>query len=322
MRRRRLYAFINMSLRPAGPWSGFVFRLLYKSWLKRWVWGPLWSARKHSTIWESIFGFGVQAAFGYSAVVESRPTTSTVPPPCPCPPAPARCPFLCDAPPPQKKMLLSFHTGDYRAETAVTLSMKDLFNENIQFGHFLFGKNVNFSDLNGKGEENNLEIWNHSSPGSSPPLSILSGFRQCVSRCLCHCLELSTRLVGIFFMLRNHSKQNVIPSFFLSLSLSPSHQFFFFFSGVILKFNQQINEKNIQQQFPYVQAHFPEWLSYTQRRKLSSIFYRIVYCSLRTPGPFHCYDKLIVHINYRFWSSARGQSSLTCSTGHFKCREQ
>lgn len=38
---------------------------------------------------------------------------------------------------------------------------------------------------------------------------------------------------------------------------------------------------------------------------------RIIYCSLWTPGPFHCYDKLIVYINYHFWSSALGQSSLT-----------
>lgn len=38
---------------------------------------------------------------------------------------------------------------------------------------------------------------------------------------------------------------------------------------------------------------------------------RMVYCSLRTPGPFHCYDKLIVHINYRFWSF--GQSNVTYS---------
>lgn len=76
---------------------------------------------------------------------------------------------------PPTKMLLSFHTGDYRVEAAVTLSMKDLFNENIQFEHFLFGKNVNFSDLKGKGVENNLEIWNYSSP-VHPLLSPLSFF--------------------------------------------------------------------------------------------------------------------------------------------------
>lgn len=47
--------------------------------------------------------------------------------------------------------------------------------------------------------------------------------------------------------------------------------------------------------------------------EISSIFCGIIYCSLRTPGPFHCYDKLIVHINYHFWSSAFGQSNLTYS---------
>lgn len=47
--------------------------------------------------------------------------------------------------------------------------------------------------------------------------------------------------------------------------------------------------------------------------EISSIFCRIIYCSLRTPGPFHCFDKLIVHINYSFWSSALEQSSLTYS---------
>lgn len=56
--------------------------------------------------------------------------------------------------------------------------------------------------------------------------------------------------------------------------------------------------------------------------EISSIFCMIVYCSLRTPGPFHCYDKLIVHINYPFWSSALGQNSLTYSLRSFKAQER
>lgn len=83
-----------------------------------------------------------------------------------------------------------------------------------------------------------------------------------------------------------------------------------FSPGVILKFNQQPNEKN---SIFHTCKHTLKMIVIYTVEEISSIFCGIIYHSLRTPGPFHCYDKLIEHINYRFWSSALGQSCLTYS---------
>lgn len=81
----------------------------------------------------------------------------------------------------------------------------------------------------------------------------------------------------------------------------------------IPNFNQSPSEKNTQEQFPYERAQFENDCPIYSRRKRLLFFYEIVSCSQRTPGPFHCYDNLIVSINYTFWSSALGQSVLACS---------
>lgn len=120
----------------------------------------------------------------------------------------------------------------------------------------LRGKNSHFCVFERIRRENNLEIWTDSIPVhllipfffSLPPFSffILSGFQQCVSRCLSQCLELSTHLVSILFMLENHSKQNIFPSFFYQQCLfSPE-----FYWNLMLS---QI--RKTQQHFLYVQAH-------------------------------------------------------------------
>lgn len=57
------------------------------------------------------FGLGDHTAVEYCAVVQSRPTTS-IPP------------LLWDGFP--QKMPLSFHTGDYRVQAPMTLSMRDI----------------------------------------------------------------------------------------------------------------------------------------------------------------------------------------------------
>lgn len=138
--------------------------LLYKSLLKRWVWGPLWSKRKKTAQYEDLFLDMRPKAIGCSTVVQ-RPTNKKNK-------KKHGSPLLWYGFP--KRIVFSFHTGDYRVQAPVTLSMKDILRKHTVQA-LLCGKNVNFSVF--KWEKGGTGGWNnfgnldrfHPSSSHSPP---------------------------------------------------------------------------------------------------------------------------------------------------------
>lgn len=193
--------------------------LLCKSLLKRWVWGPLWSIRETEK-YEVLFSAQRLNALGCSTVVQSRLTRKN----------PPSSPLLWDGFP--RRMPLSFHTGDYRVQAPVTLSMKDILPKHTVQA-LLCGKNVNFSVFKRKRGGNNLEIWTGSIPVHPTPLPPLSALFLSSS-----CLAFSNVFLVVCLIVYNSqhawsayfscskTTQNIIPSLFFPptmLVFSQSH---------------------------------------------------------------------------------------------------